>query len=79
MTTRIKLIRHLEAGLYGVEIERVADRSVASFVFRVEGPGDVLVVKQPPDFVAYMQNRLGPASPVMEAVLAFHRAQHLAL
>ena len=79
MATKIKLIRHVEVGLYAVEIESVADHSASSFVFRVEGQDKVLVVKQPPDFMAYMQNQLVPASALMEAVLAFHRAQNLAL
>ncbi len=79
MTMRTKLIRYLDVGLYGVEVESVADHRVSSFVFRIEGQGEVLVVKPPPEFIAYIQNRLETASPLMEAVLAFHRGQNLAL
>lgn len=76
MTTRLKLIRQMEVGRYRVELETADNASTSSFVFIVE-EGDIQVVKSPPDFVEYMKHRMGPASPLMEAVLAFHRAQSL--
>lgn len=75
MTARLKLIRQIEVGRYKVELE-TSDGACSSFVFSVE-EGDIQVVKSPPDFVVQMNYRMGPASPIMEAVLAFHRAQNL--
>lgn len=75
MTTRLKLISQIEVGRYRVELE-ATESAATSFVFSVE-EGDIQVVKSPPDFVEHMKYRMGPASPLMEAVLAFHRAQKL--
>jgi hypothetical protein len=76
MTTRLKLIRQVEVGRYRVELETSDSASTSFFMFSVE-EGDIQVVKSPPDFVEHMKYQMGPASPLMEAVLAFHRAQSL--
>jgi hypothetical protein len=79
MTTRIGLIRQLDVGSYRVELESKDSKNVRSFVFTVEGQDHLLVVKQPPEFAMYMKHQMQAASPLMEAVLAFHRAQNLRL
>jgi hypothetical protein len=76
MSTRLKLIRQVEVGRYRVELETSDSASTAFFTFGVEG-GDILVVKSPPEFVEHMKYQMGPAAPLLEAVLAFHRAQSL--
>jgi len=42
--------------------------------FEVESR-DIDVVKWSSQFAAYMQQNLGPASPLLEAILQFHRAR----
>lgn len=76
MPTRLKHISALQVGRYQVYLE-TADRGITtSFVFMVE-EGEIQVVKSPPEFVEHMKYQMEAAAPLMDAVLAFHRAQTL--
>jgi len=69
---RLKAIRREDGSVYRVELEG-SDGTVRSFIFDVH-EGDIQVVSWRPDFASYMEQNLGPAAPVFEAVLSFHRA-----
>ena len=74
--TKLKSIQQLHRGRYRVELVALGDGPSASFVFSVQD-GDIQIVQSPPDFVEHMKHRMAPAAALMEAILAFHRAQDL--
>ena len=69
---RLKAIVREAENTYRVELEG-PDGVVRSFIFDVH-EGEIQVVSWRRDFAAYMEQNLGPAAPVFEAVLSFHRA-----
>jgi hypothetical protein len=76
MSTTVSAIRKLAIGSYEVELCSESEDEKLSFVFEVEGD-EIQVVKSPDDFAEYMNLRLGEASTLFAAILAFHRAQEL--
>ena len=74
MNLKLISIRRLDANRYEVQVESaISDRT---FVLSVED-GDIQVVTWTPEFAAFVSHNFGPAEPLMQAVLAVHRAQNL--
>jgi hypothetical protein len=78
MNARISSITREALQSYRVSLESTNGASLKSFLFKVQ-QGEIDVVTSPDDFVLYMAYNLGPASALLEAVLAFHYAQNLTL
>lgn len=75
MIVHLKSIAHVGADSFRIELEK-ANRTVRTFIFNVE-EGDIQCVTWQSDFAEYMNQNLGRASTLFEAVLAFHRARCL--
>jgi len=75
MSTTLASISCTAPNVYEVVLE-MRQGGTALFEFEVES-GDIEVVKWSPQFAAYMQQNLGPASPLLEAILQFHRARRV--
>jgi hypothetical protein len=75
MSTTLFSISCTAPDVYEVVLEMQNGRS-AIFKFEVESR-DIDVVKWSSQFAAYMQQNLGPASPLLEAILQFHRARRV--
>ena len=58
-------------GLYDVRVRKGTEER--SFRFEVEGE-DIPVLKRPPGFMAYVGRAADEATPLFEAILAFHAA-----
>ena len=76
MNTKLASIICRASSLYDVVLETPGIGTTV-FTFEVES-GDIEVVKWSSQFAAYMQQNLGPASPLLEAILQFHRARRVA-
>jgi hypothetical protein len=74
MIVSLKSIEHEGADLYRIVLEE-ENRTVRTFTLGVE-EGDIQCVTWQNDFAEYMNQNLGPASKLFEAVLAFHRARN---
>ena len=70
----LKTISRLEVASYAIILEDVQNGNEKTFVMKVDD-GDIPVVVWHEDFAAFMRMNIGPAAPVLEAVLTFHLAQ----
>jgi hypothetical protein len=78
MTRRIRSVMTESEGRYRVRLDDGDRGEPTSFLFEIE-EGEIQLVKWEPEFASYMNQNVGLAAPLFEAVLAFHRAQHLRL
>ncbi len=69
-------IRKKYYGTYEVSVTSLG--VMKCFLFEVED-GEIQVVKWSDEFAKYMDNNLGPAEPILEAILTFHQAQNVSL
>jgi hypothetical protein len=73
MIVYLKSIAYEGTDSFRIVLEE-ANRTVRTFILNVE-EGDIQCVTWQSDFAEYMNQNLGPASSLFEAVLAFHRAR----
>jgi hypothetical protein len=78
MTSKLISITCTGPNQYELQLEALDTHRRSVFTFDVE-PGDIEVVRWSPEFAAYMQQNLGPASPLLDLVLKFHGARKVGL
>jgi hypothetical protein len=78
MTGRIATITRIDDRIYQVMLESQNGSKIGTFVFEVrKGAIDVVTWRQ--EFVDYIGLKAPPMTELFAAILAFHRAQELAL
>jgi hypothetical protein len=75
MTIQLTSIRCEKPGSYAIELQSTVTAARFAFIFSVTRAAGIDTVIWPPEFSAWMQQQVSPATPLMEAVLKFHRAQ----
>ena len=79
MTSQLNAIVRNAPGQYTVHLELLGTSRRLSFDFTVDTAQGIERVNWSDDFAAHMGQNLGPTSPLLEAVLQFHRAGKIEL
>jgi hypothetical protein len=77
-TIILREIRQSESGVYDVGLAEAENEQPRRFRFQVE-EGDIQVLTWTNEFAEYMNHNLGPVKRLLEAILAFHRAQKISI